>query len=86
MHATLTKGALVFMASDVMPGTPLEQGNNMWLSLNIASLEEIDTLFAAFSVSGQIILPLQQTFWASRFGMLKDQFGIHWMFNLEPPR
>ena len=39
----------------------------------------------AFSDHGHITMPLQETFWAARFGMLTDQFGINWMFNLDKP-
>lgn len=30
---------------------------------------------------GKITMPLQDTFWGARFGMLQDKFGVSWMFN-----
>ena len=83
LHATITKGSLVLMASDAMPGMPLIKGNNAWLSINCHSVEEIDKLFVAFGEGGKVLMPLGATFWAARFGMLTDQFGVNWLFNLE---
>src|SRR5687767_2863633 len=45
MHARLTKGSAVLMASDTMPGMPFQQGNNFSISINCDSLEEIERLF-----------------------------------------
>ena len=85
MHARLTKGSETLMASDTMPGMPFQQGNNFSISVNCGSVQEIDALFAAFGEGAKITMPLQETFWAVRFGMLTDRFGINWMFNLEKP-
>jgi len=49
-------------------------------------VEEIETLFKAFGDGGKVIMEIQDTFWGARFGMLKDKFGIGWMFNCELPR
>jgi PhnB protein len=85
MHARLTKGSAVVMASDTMPGMPFQQGNNFSVSINCENLQEIDQLFAALSEKAKVTMPLQETFWAARFGMLTDQFGINWMLNFEKP-
>lgn len=85
MHARLLKGKGAIMASDNMPGMPFTQGNNFSISIDCDTAEEIDKLFNAFSENGNVTMPLQKTFWAARFGMLTDQFGINWMFNLNEP-
>ena len=85
MHARLTKGSAVLMASDNMPGMPFQQGNNFSVSVNCDSPQESETLFRAFSEHGTVTMPLQETFWAARFGMLTDRFGINWMFNVDKP-
>lgn len=85
IHAKLTKGAAVLMASDTMPGMPFQQGNNFSVSVSCESLQEIERLFTAIGVNGKVTMQLQDTFWGARFGMLTDQFGIHWMFNFEHP-
>src|SRR3954470_10016465 len=85
MHARLSKGTGVIMASDTMPGMPFTQGNNFAVSIDCESAEEAEKLFSAFSENGNVTMPLQKTFWAALFGMLTDQFGISWMFNLNEP-
>jgi PhnB protein len=37
--------------------------------------------FDALAIGGKVVMPLQDTFWGAKFGMLKDAFGISWMFN-----
>ncbi|MCW5979925.1 MAG: VOC family protein [Bryobacteraceae bacterium] len=85
MHARLSKGSNVIMASDSMPGMPFQQGNNFSISVQCESVEETDRLFTALGERGKVTMPLQETFWAARFGMLTDRFGVNWMFNLEQP-
>lgn len=85
MHARLTKGTAVLMASDSLPGMPVHQGDNFFVSIGCDSVQEIEQLFAALSDKGKIKMPLEETFWAARFAMLTDQFGINWMLNLEKP-
>jgi PhnB protein len=86
MHARLAKGSASLMASDTMPGMPFTPGNNVSLAIGCESLQETEKLFAALGENGKVTMPLQDTFWGARFGMLIDQFGIHWMFNFEKPK
>jgi PhnB protein len=81
MHATFQAGSLTFMASDGPPGFEIKRGNNVNLSLHFTSLAEVEKIFAALSEGGTITMPLQKTFWAERFGMLTDKYGVNWMFN-----
>src|SRR6185295_558405 len=83
MHATLRNGAVALMASDAMPGMPFQQGTNFSISVIPESVEEEEKLFTAVAKNGKITMPLQDTFWGAHFGMVTDQFGIQWMFNLE---
>jgi PhnB protein len=76
MHACLTKGPAVLMASDNMPGMEYHQGDNYFVNLNCDSVEEIEKYFSATGEKGTIIMPLQETFWAKRFAMLRDRFGV----------
>jgi PhnB protein len=86
MHARLSKGKAVLMASDNMPGMPFEQGNNFSVSIQFGNAQEAERCFNALAESGKVTMPMQETFWASRFGMLTDQFGINWMLNVEKPQ
>jgi PhnB protein len=85
MHARLTKGpTITLMASDSMPGMAHQVGDNVFISVQCDTVEEIEKFFTSFSEKAKIIkMPLQETFWAQRFAMLTDQFGINWMFNLD---
>ncbi len=85
LHARMVKGNLRLMASDTMSMTPykLQPGNNFSLSLDCDDAEEQDTVFARLAEGGAVRMPLQDTFWGARFGMLTDRFGIQWMFNFD---
>lgn len=87
MHATFQAGSLTLMASDVMdPKYKVATGTNTQLSLNFKHEEDIDRVFAALSEGANITMPLQDTFWGAKFGMLVDKFGINWMFNHDKPK
>lgn len=86
MHARLEKGSLVLMASDSQPGHFVQNGTSISLSVNCTSLEEIENYFSGISEGASITMPLMETFWAARFGMLTDKFGVPWMFNLDKPQ
>ena len=83
MHATLqfADGSLL-MASDCPPEyfKPMQ---GFSLSVNAAHVEEAERLFAGLSEGGQVTMPLERTFWAERFGMCTDRFGVAWMVNCE---
>ncbi len=83
LHAKIAKGTWAIMASDTMPGTPIQQGNNFSIALACESAEETERLFNALSEGGKVTMPVEETFWAVRFGMLTDKFGINWMVNFE---
>ena len=86
IHARLTIKTLVLMASDTHPGVAITQGNNFFVSINCENVKETEKIFKALSKKGNVEMPLQETFFATRFGMLTDQFGIKWMLNLEKPK
>lgn len=81
MHASFQAGELKFMVSDSMPGQKVKAGSNLSLSLNFTNVADIDKTFSALSEGAQVTMPLQDTFWGAKFGMLTDKFGINWMFN-----
>ena len=82
MHGRIALGDGVIMASDAPPG---RGGNLGGFSINISveTPEEAERLFAALSENAQVFMPMEETFWAHRFGMLMDQFGVPWMVNCE---
>jgi len=86
MHARLTKEGAVIMASDSMPGQGVVMGNNFLINIDCATVAEQDEYFNALSAGGKVMMPLQETFWGARFGMLADKFGVQWMLNCELPK
>ena len=83
MHAQLSNGNFMLMASDGMPDRPVTSGDSISLSVHSQSREEQEKYFQKLSEGGQITMPLQDTFWGAYFGMLTDKFGMHWLFNFQ---
>jgi PhnB protein len=83
MHARLILGSQVLMGSDCHPGQPYEGVKGCSVALQVDTPDEAERVFNALAQNGIIVMPLGQTFWAVRFGMLTDQFGVPWMINCE---
>ncbi|MBA4143067.1 MAG: VOC family protein [Nitrosospira sp.] len=83
MHSSFRVGDTTVMASDGMcSGQPSFQGFS--LSLTVVDVAEADRLFAALADGGQVQMPLAETFWSPRFGMVADRFGVSWMIMVAP--
>lgn len=82
MHGSLTLGDQVVMGADVVP-EQFEEPKGFSLSLQIKDTSDATRVFQALAEGGKIVVPLEKTFWAERFGMLVDRFGIPWMINCE---
>jgi PhnB protein len=82
MHARLQLGDKLLMGSDAPPGR-FEPPKGFHVMFGIKEPAEADRLFGALSANGTVTMPIQEMFWALRFGMLVDQFGTPWMINCE---
>jgi PhnB protein len=82
MHASLTIGDQELMAGDVAPER-YEEPKGVSLSLQMKDTSEAERVFNELAKNGRIVMPLEKTFWAARFGMVVDRFGIPWMINCE---
>jgi len=82
MHARLTIGNAILMGSDVPPGQ-YKQPHGYSINIAVNNVAEAERIFNALAESGTVHMPLGETFWAERFGMLTDRFGIPWMLNCE---
>lgn len=81
MHVRLQKGDAVLMASDNHPDHPYEGLKGCSVAVSVDEVEEADRIFNALAQGGTVVMPMQETFWARRFGMLTDRFGVPWMIN-----
>lgn len=79
MHACIGIGEQYLMASDVPPGTPLPNAPHAFVALGADSDADAERMFAALADGGEIRAPMEETFFAHRFGMTVDRFGTGWM-------
>jgi PhnB protein len=83
MHARLSLGEDVIMGSDAPPGH-FEPPKGFSVTIQLTDPAEADRIFQRLSDGATVTMPIQQTFWAARFGMLVDRFGTPWMVNCQP--
>lgn len=84
MHARLMVGDKVLMGSDAPPER-YEKPQGISVTLGIDDPADAERIFHALADGGTVGMPIQKTFWALRFGMLVDRFGVPWMINCEAP-
>jgi PhnB protein len=84
MHGSMTIGDQVLMGGDVAPDR-YEEPRGFSLSLQIKSTTDAERIFLDLAKGGRVVMPLEKTFWAARFGMLVDRFGIPWLINCDGP-
>ena len=82
MHGSMTLGDQTMMGADITPGQ-YEEPKGFSLSLHIKSTADAERIFNDLAEGGKVVMPLEKTFWAERFGMLVDRFGIPWLINCE---
>jgi PhnB protein len=84
MHVTMAVGDGLLMGCDAPPQR-YEKPQGFFVNIGIDNPDDAERLFQALSENGAVRMPLKQTFWAARFGMLVDQFGTPWMINCSQP-
>ena len=88
MHVSLPIGSSVLMGSDLCSafGPPPVSGDNFYISFSADTKDEADARFAKLSDGGEVEMDMQDMFWGSYFGALKDKFGIKWQVSYTPPQ
>jgi PhnB protein len=84
MHGSVTVGDQLLMGADVAPERYKAVGG-FSLSLQIPRIADAERVFHDLAEGGTIVIPLEKTLWAARFGMVVDRFGIPWQINCEGP-
>jgi PhnB protein len=82
LHARLSVGGTELLGADIPSAQPMRSA---YLSLNVESDAEAERIFSALSDGGEVFMPMQETFFATRFGQLRDRFGINWRIIRERP-
>lgn len=83
MHVSMEVGNITLMGSDA-PGEYVKP-QGMHVAINLDTPEEAERVYKALSEGGEIIMPIQETFWAQRFAMFTDRFGTPWMIDCDKP-
>ena len=76
LHGRITVAGTDLMGADIPTAQPMRSA---YLSLGVESDGEAERIYAALSEGGKVLMPMQETFFASRFGQVQDRFGINWM-------
>jgi PhnB protein len=84
MHITLNVGNIVIMGADAPPQM-FEKPQGFSVNLQFDNIAEAERVFNALAEKGTVRMPIQETFWAKRFGMAIDRFGTPWMINCNLP-
>ena len=82
LHARISIGETELMGADIPSAQPMRSA---YLSLGVDSDAEAERIFSALSEGGEVFIPIQETFFATRFAQLRDRFGINWMIIHERP-
>ena len=83
LHARLSVGGTELTGADIPNAQPMRSA---YLSLYVESDAEAERIFSALSDEGEVFMPMQETFFATRFAQLRDRFGLNWMIIRERPR
>jgi PhnB protein len=86
MHCTIKVGASTIMMSDDPGPEAAAAGGNISLAIGLSDSEQAKRIFGNLAAGGQVIMPLEKTYWAEAFGMVADRFGVKWMVNCEAPQ
>jgi PhnB protein len=78
MHARMALGDTQIMGSDAPPDR-FQPMRSVYLSLTVDTAKEAERIHTILSSGGEVFMPMQETFWANRFSMLRDKFGTSWM-------
>ena len=81
MHGCVQFGDDVLMGTNSTPDYPYQPIRCAYVTLNVDEPAEADRIFAALAEGGKVEMPIQETFWAKRYGITVDRFGVPWMIN-----
>ena len=84
LHARIDLGGAILMGSDVPPER-FQPIRSSYLSIATDNSEDAERIHKLLAEGGEIFMPMEETFFAFRFSMLRDRFGVSWMIIHERP-
>jgi len=85
IHARMDVGDTVLIGNDV-PGSVFQNMRSVYLYLSVTSSAEAERIHKLLAEGGEVFMPMEETFYATRFSMLRDRFGVSWTVIHERPR
>lgn len=82
-HALLKVGETDLMFSDTFPGQPVQSSNQVQICIMTDQAEQAKRIYEALREGGQVVMPLQETFWSPAYGIVADKFGVNWNISTE---
>jgi len=83
LHAHLKSGNLELMVSDARPNEPVSSETFLSLTLLMDDLGEQKRLYDKLAATGEVCMPLEETFWGATYGAVRDPFGVTWNLNFQ---
>ncbi|MGM7680723.1 VOC family protein [Cytobacillus sp. Hm23] len=83
LHARFQMGEQTVYFSDGLDTQAIEKGNQVTLTIEFSKVDQIETVYSKLAESGEIIMPLQDTFWGAKYGKVVDTFGVCWDLNCQ---
>jgi PhnB protein len=84
IHARMNIGDTVLIGNDVPPSI-FQKMRSAYMYLSVDSTKEAERIHKVLAEGGEIFMPMEETFFASRFSMLRDRFGVSWTIIHERP-
>ena len=84
-HCTLRMGQTRIMASDNFSADDVMHGNGVSMSVDLDDEADGERIFDRLATGGEIKVPMQATYWAKAFGVVRDRYGVNWIINCEDP-
>lgn len=83
-HALVVSGSQQLMLSDTFPGMPYQVGNNVTISIGLDDPVRAREIFDALAEGGEVVMPMQATFFSPAYGQVTDKFGVQFQVNVPP--
>ncbi|MFC7392948.1 VOC family protein [Scopulibacillus cellulosilyticus] len=83
LNAHLKVGDTDLMLSDTFPGKPYQIGSQVTVAITINDVEKSKEVFEKLQEGGQVLMPLQETFWSPSYGQVTDKFGVTWQISTQ---